>query len=97
MRVIQHLELRWNEQSLPPDHLAAACDVLAYATVREESVLICELRKRYIDPWCAVASERLAGKADAIACLPDAFAADLPTWPRDEPQASGEGPSDSNK
>ena len=26
MRVIQHLELRWNEQTLPPDHLGVACE-----------------------------------------------------------------------
>jgi hypothetical protein len=97
MRVIQHLELRWNEQSLPPDHLAAACDVLAYATVREESVLIYELRNRYIEPWCLVAGERLAGQIDAIKCLPDAFAADLPARPRDEPQASREGSSESGR
>ena len=77
MRVIQHLELRWNEQALPPDHLGAACDVLVCAITREESVLIHELRKRYLEPWCAVASERLAGKSNAIVRLPEAFAADL--------------------
>jgi hypothetical protein len=77
MRVIQHLGLRWNEQALPPDHLGAACDVLACATLREESILIRELRKRYLEPWCAVANERLAGRDDAIARLPEVFAADL--------------------
>ncbi|MCP5039669.1 MAG: hypothetical protein GY944_01490 [bacterium] len=77
MRVIQHLGLRWNQKALPPDHLGAACDVLACAITREESVLIRELRRRYLEPWCAVASERLAGKNDAIARLPEAFAADL--------------------
>ena len=77
MRVIQHLELRWNEQALPPDHLGAACDVLVCAITREESVLIHELRKRYLDPWCAVASERLAGNQSAIVRLPEAFATDL--------------------
>ena len=77
MRVIQHLALRWNEQALPPDHLGAACDVLVCAITREESVLIHELRKRYLDPWCAAASERLAEKNDAIRRLPEAFAADL--------------------
>ncbi len=77
MRVIQHLELRWNEQALPPDHLGVACDVLACAITREESVLVDELRKRYLDPWCVIASERLAGKDDAVVDLPEAFAADL--------------------
>jgi hypothetical protein len=77
MRVIQHLELHWNEQALPPDHLGAACDVLAYAITRDENVLIRELCKRYLEPWCAVASHQLSGKDDVIARLPEAFAADL--------------------
>ena len=79
MRVINHLGLRWNGRSLRPDHLGAACDVLVYAILREESVLSAELRKRYLEPWCAVASERLAGKDHAIASLPEMFAADLAT------------------
>jgi hypothetical protein len=79
MRVVQHLELRWNEQALPPDHLGVACDVLACAIMSEESVLIHELRKRYLEPWCVEASERLAGKDDVIVHLPEAFAADLRT------------------
>jgi len=77
MRVIQHLGLRWNGKALPPDHLGVACDVMTCATVREESVLIRELRRRYLEPWCAFASERLAGKDPAIASLPEMFAADL--------------------
>jgi len=79
MRVIQHLELRWNEQALPPDHLGAACDVLVCAIAREEDVLIRELWKRYLEPWCVVASERLVGQGDAITRLPEAFSADLRT------------------
>ena len=77
MRVIQHLELRWKEQALPPDHLGVACDVLARALEREESVLLAELRKRYLDPWCAVARERLSETNGTMARLPEAFAADL--------------------
>ena len=77
MRVVQHLELRWNEQTLPPDHLAVACDVMACAIECEEDVLMRELRKRYLDPWCTVASQRLIGRDEAIARLPTLFAADL--------------------
>lgn len=77
MRVIHHLGLRWSDKALPPDHLGVACDVLTCAAQRDESVLIRELRKRYLEPWCAVASERLAGKDHAIACLPERLAADL--------------------
>jgi hypothetical protein len=79
MRVTSHLGLRRNNNSLPPDHLGAACDVLTCAILRDERVLIHELRKRYLEPWCAVASERLAGKSHAIASLPEMFAADLAT------------------
>lgn len=77
MRVIHHLDLHWNEQALPPDHLGAACDVLVCALEREESVLIRELRKRYLEPWCAVATEGLAARGDVIARLPEVLAADL--------------------
>lgn len=77
MRVIQHLGLRWSSKALAPDHLGVACDVLTCATVREEGVLIHELRKRYLEPWCAIATARLAGKDQVIASLPERFAADL--------------------
>ena len=79
MRVISHLGLRWNEHALPPDHLGVACDVLVCAVQHDESVLIRELRKRYLEPWCALASARLAGKSDTLECLPKSFAADLLT------------------
>jgi hypothetical protein len=77
MRVVHHLELRWNEQTLPPDHLAAACDLMVCAIEREEDVLIQELCKRYLDPWCTVATQRLVGTDEAVAHLPARFAADL--------------------
>jgi hypothetical protein len=77
MRVISHFELRWSEQILPPDHLAAACDVMVCAIECEEGVLIRELCKRYLDPWCAMAGQRLIGTDTAVARLPELFAADL--------------------
>ena len=77
MRVIGHLGLRWNERSLPPDHLGAACDVLACAIEREDTVLVRELRARYLDPWCEIATQRMAGRTDSLARLPETFAADL--------------------
>jgi hypothetical protein len=80
MRVINHLGLRWKGKVLPPDHLAAACDVLACATVRGEDVLLRELCKRYVEPWCVFASEALAGSDPAIARLPEIFASDLFGW-----------------
>jgi len=77
MRVIAHLGLRWTERTLPPDHLGAACEVLARSIEREEPVLIRELVKRYLDPWCAVAVDRLAPRNDGVARLPGLFAAHL--------------------
>lgn len=42
-------------------------------------MLIRELVKRYLEPWCEVASERLAAsnRDDAVARLPGLFAAEL--------------------
>lgn len=87
MRVIHHLELCWNEKTLPPDHLAVACDVMACAIELEEGVLIRELCKRYLEPWCTVASQRLIDKDEAVARLPALFAADLAACRK----GSGEG------
>lgn len=79
MRVIAHLGLRFGERTLPPDHLGAACEALACAIEREEAVLTHELVKRYLAPWCAVATERLARRERhaAVAALPGCFAAAL--------------------
>jgi hypothetical protein len=80
MRVIGHLDLRPCEPTLPPDHLGVACDVLVCAIQREEDVIVDELRKRYLEPWCAVAHERLEASAEgeeAVAQLARHFAADL--------------------
>lgn len=92
MRVLRFLELRWNDKTLPPDHLAVACDILACAARQGEHVLFHELRTRYLDPWCTTAKRRLAGKASAIASLPATFAADLAasdSMPVSEESASG--------
>jgi TorA maturation chaperone TorD len=78
MRVIGHLGLRRNGRTLPPDHLGVACDVLAAAIQHEEAILIGELRKRYLDPWCAVAAQRLEATA-VVGGLPRRFALDLAT------------------
>lgn len=77
MRVIAHLGLHFGDRTLPPDHLGAACEVLACAIEREETVLVHELRKRYLDPWCATAIARLSGRDHDLARLPACFAEDL--------------------
>ena len=71
MRVVAHLGLRWSEHRLQPDHLGAACEVLACAIARAEPVLTRELCARYLAPWCDMARERLAGGDAVLAALPD--------------------------
>ena len=79
MRVLAHLGLRFGERTLPPDHLGAACEALAFAIEREETVLVRELVKRYLEPWCEVAASRLAAaqRDRVVAQLPGRFAEEL--------------------
>jgi hypothetical protein len=77
MRVAQHLGLRWDGVHLPPDQLGAACEVYACAVERAESVLIKELRRRYLLPWCHLAKAALDGGSSRLAFLPERFEADL--------------------
>lgn len=74
MRVVTHLGLRWSEHRLQPDHLGAACEVLACTIARGEPVLTRELCARYLLPWCDVARERLG---DAFAGLLERFRGDV--------------------
>jgi len=77
MRVAQLLALEWNEVTLPPDQLGAACEIYAVAVEREEPVLIEELRRRYLLPWCEFAKARLERDAPQLAFLPERFEHDL--------------------
>lgn len=77
MRVFAHLGLTWGERALPPDHIGAVCEALACAIERNDAVLVQEIRKRYLEPWCAVARTRLGEHSAALRGIPDAFAADL--------------------
>ena len=81
MRVAQHLGLRWNEARLAPDQLGVACEVYACAIEREEPVLIAELRRRYLIPWCEAAVAKLEHAPAALACLPVRFDSDLRNVP----------------
>ena len=69
--------LRFDEFHLPPDQLGAACEVYACAVESEEPVLIEELRRRYLLPWCRFARERLAEEESPLAFLAEQFEADL--------------------
>ena len=77
MRAMSYLELRFDEFHLPPDQLGAACEVYACAIESEEPVLIEELRRRYLLPWCRFARERLAQEESRLSFLPEQFEADL--------------------
>ncbi len=77
MRVISHLDVSWGEHSLPPDHLGAACEILALAIEAEDAVLIRELCARYQLPWTELANTRLSQRSDSLALLPARFAEDL--------------------
>jgi hypothetical protein len=77
MRVAHHLGLSWDGVHLPPDQLGAACEVYACAIEREEAVLIEELRRRYLLPWCEFARVELARAPDGPGFLVERFEADL--------------------
>jgi hypothetical protein len=77
MRAMSYLELRFDEVHLPPDQLGAACEVYACAIESEEPVLVEELRRRYLLPWCRFARKRLAEEESPLAFLPEQFEADL--------------------
>jgi hypothetical protein len=77
MRAAQHLGLRWNDARLAPDQLGVACEVYGCCIEWEEPVLIEELRRRYLLPWCEVAQQALDSSESPLAILPKRFAADL--------------------
>ena len=77
LRVISYLELSWDNVHLPPDQLGAACEIYACAIERGESVLIAELRNRYLLPWCQVAGQSLGQSNSPLLSLVESFAGDL--------------------
>lgn len=82
LRAIHHLSLAWKDRVLPPDHLAAACEVLAVAVEYDDRVLVAELMRRYVDPWCETATGRLAEYDCVAAALVGCFVDDLAALPR---------------
>jgi len=77
MRALSWLELQYGDKRLPPDHLAVACEIVAVAQARGENVLVDELRRRYLLPWCSAASERLAKAGSDLLAITECFAQDL--------------------
>ena len=77
LRVINYLELSWDDVHLPPDQLGAACEIYACAIEREEPMLIEELRSRYLLPWCEVACQSLVQSGSPLSPLVENFREDL--------------------
>jgi hypothetical protein len=76
LRVIEHLGLQWQGASLPSDHLGVDCDVYACAIARGEPVLVEELCRRYLIPWCDQARARLE-PGSPLSPVIDALRSDL--------------------
>ena len=51
MRIAEHLGMERIGPSLPPDHLALACEVLAHSLQQQEKVLCEGIMQRYLLPW----------------------------------------------
>jgi TorA maturation chaperone TorD len=78
MRILSFIGLRWSEETLPPDHLAPGCEALAAAIDREDDVMVAEICKRYMLPWCETARQRLGVMpGGAMLDLSERFDADL--------------------
>lgn len=77
MRVLQFLGLHWQDETLPPDHLAPGCEALAAAIDREDRVMASELCRRYLLPWCERARARLGDESRVASALAERFEADL--------------------
>jgi TorA maturation chaperone TorD len=77
IQVMTHLGLEWNDMHVPPDQLGAVCEIYACAIEREESVLIRELRERYLLPWCAKTKSQLMLSCPSLVFVPEQFAEDL--------------------
>jgi hypothetical protein len=77
MRSLNYLGLEWKDSVLPPDHLAVACDVVAYAAVQGEGVLVRELADRYLLRWSAYAAGKLGQSSAECAELPVRFSQDV--------------------
>ena len=76
LRVMDHLELEWQDARLPPDQLGVASEVFACIIDAGEPVLQRELRARYLLPWCERALARLE-PGSRLAALVAAFRDDL--------------------
>lgn len=77
MRMAHYLGLQMGGHRLPPDHLAAACEVFAQVLDRGEPVLAQEVSGRYFLPWCKAADEILKDAAPSLRPIVQRFADDV--------------------
>jgi hypothetical protein len=82
MRAMSWLKLEWTEARLPPDHLAIACEVLLVANDKSETLLVEELKNRYLLPWCNLASNLLASGQSPLNGVPEQFRSGIENIPR---------------
>lgn len=57
MRIAEYLGLQRQGPSLPPDHLALVCEMLAHGVHRQEAVLCNGIVDRYLQPWLVLARQ----------------------------------------
>jgi len=69
MRVMEHLQLAWNDVLLPPDHLGLVCELFAIALERQEAVLVDELVERFLSPWCELANSMVQEDAELLSMV----------------------------
>lgn len=55
MRIAAHLDMERTGPSLPPDHLALACEIVAHTIRRHEILLLRGIAERYLSPWIQAA------------------------------------------
>lgn len=75
MRIAEHLGMERIGPSLPPDHLALACEILAHSIQQQEKVLCKGIMQRYLQPWLAQA--KAACEQDELQQMLQRFEEDL--------------------
>lgn len=75
--ICEQMELSWDGVNLPREHLAAVCELMAYAIERGESALAADIAQEILLPWCEYAERQLVGEHAELKFLVDDFAQDV--------------------
>lgn len=73
LRAMSHLGIKAGDHMLAPDHLAIVCEVLAAALAADETVIVSEICRRYLVPWCDSTHVRLKGTDQRLSDIVLAF------------------------